>query len=70
MRGEVASAGGVANNGVRPGDYVTLTFSTPSTVSLADIVAALNAGTGNVPDATDTLRIGIQCKVTRRIPAK
>jgi hypothetical protein len=56
---EATSAGGKANNGVHPGEYVTLTFSTPTTVSLADIVAALNAGAGNVPDATDTLRIGI-----------
>ncbi len=56
---EATSAGGVQNNGVHPGEYVTLTFSTPTTVSLADIVAALNAGAGNVPDATDTLRIGI-----------
>jgi hypothetical protein len=56
---EATSAGGVQNNGVNPGEYLTLIFSTPTTVSLADLVAALNAGAGDVPDATDTLRIGI-----------
>jgi hypothetical protein len=56
---EATSAGGVQNNGVHPGQYVTLTFSTPAAATLADVVAALNAGAGDVPDATGTLRIGI-----------
>ncbi len=65
---EATNTGGKKNNGIQPGEYATLAFSTPATVSLADIVTALNAGAGNVPDATNTLRIGIHVQAIEETP--
>ncbi len=65
---EATDRGGKKNNGIQPGEYATLTFSTPATVSLADIVTALNAGAGDVPDATNTLRIGIHVQAIEETP--
>lgn len=56
---EAKSKGGVLKNGVQPGEYVTLTFSTPATVAPANVVAALRAGAEDVPNAAGTLRVGI-----------
>ncbi len=51
--------GGVANHGVDPEEYVTLTFSMSEGATQEDLIAALTAGAGNVLNAAGTLRIGI-----------
>jgi hypothetical protein len=54
-----AVANGMNQDGVDPGQYLMLVYAPRGGVSFADVLAAINAGAGDVSDATGTLRLGL-----------